>query len=137
MVQKFTIFETRFNNEELENEFNNFFYKYNLTSLFTNEHRAGSISVTYIDAVSVINEGKEGVREAGSYHKTLKDFADYLSMANDNKSYEEAIFRIIYEARSFQGLVNSIKKYMSYIDSIIEDRKFNTWNIVWYNKDLK
>ena len=43
MYEKFEIFEPRFNNEELEKEFNDFFYKYNLTSLFTNEHRAGSI----------------------------------------------------------------------------------------------
>ena len=33
MYEKFHIFEPRFNDEELENEFNNFFHKYNLTAL--------------------------------------------------------------------------------------------------------
>ena len=130
MEEKYYIFEPRFNNEELENEFHRFFNRYKLGSLFTNEHRAGSISVTYLDAKSVVNPD-------GSYHKTLKDFASYLLLANDNKSYEEAVFRILYNSRSFQGLVNNIKKHMKYIDSIIESRKFNTWNIVWYNKELQ
>src|SRR5699024_3609639 len=126
---KFQIFEPRFNNDELETEFNNFFHKYNLTSLFTNEHRAGSITVTYVDARSVINEN-------GSYHNTLKEFADYLSIANDNKSYEEALFKIIYEARSFQGFVKTIKKLLDYMKSIDPDHLFNLWNIVFYNKEV-
>lgn len=129
MNDKFQIFEPRFNDEQLENEFNNFFYKYNLTSLFTNEHRAGSITVTYVDARSVINEG-------GSYHETLKDFSDYLSMNIHNKSYEEALFKIIYESRSFQSLMNNIKKVMEFIDTIDDNYMHNMWNIVFYNKDL-
>ncbi len=129
MDNKFQIFEPRFNNDELEEEFNNFFHKYNLTPLFTNEHRAGSISVTYLDAKSVINAG-------GSYHETLKEFADLLSIANDNKAYEEALFKIIYEARSFQGLMITIKKLMKYIQTIDDNHLFNLWNIVFYNKDV-
>jgi len=129
MADKFQIFEPRFNNDELETEFNNFFHKYNLTSLFTNEHRAGSITVTYVDARSVINEN-------GSYHNTLKEFADYLSIANDNKSYEEALFKIIYEARSFQGFMKTIKKLLDYMKSIDPDHLFNLWNIVFYNKEV-
>src|SRR5699024_6405546 len=129
MADKFQIFEPRFNNDELETEFNNFFHKYNLTSLFTNEHRAGSISVTYVDARSVINEN-------GSYHHTLKEFADLLSIANDNKSYEEALFKIIYEARSFQGMMKTIKKLMDYIKTIDPEHMFNLWNIVFYNKEV-
>jgi len=128
-VPRFNIFETRFNDEELENEFHSFFYKNNLTALFTNEHRASGISVTYIDAKSVVNEG-------GSYHKTLKQFSDILSIANDNKSYEEAIFRIIYESRSFQGFMSNIRKVGDYIKTIDPAYKYNTWNIVWYNEDL-
>lgn len=129
MVEKFQIFEPKFNNEELEEEFNNFFHKYNLTPLFTNEHRAGSISVAWTDARSVVNP-------AGSYHNTLKQFSDLLTIANDNKAYEEALFKIIYEARSFQSLMRTIKKLMDYINTIDDNHLFNMWNIVFYNKDL-
>ena len=130
MEQKFYLFEYRFNDEELEKEFNDFFHRNNLNPLFTNEHMAGTITVTYLDAKSVINQG-------GSYQKTLKEFSELLTLANDNKSYEEAMFRIIYEARSFQGLIRKLKQLIEYIKQIDDDKKHNTWNIVWYNKDLK
>ena len=128
--QKFYLFEYRFNNEELENEFNDFFHANNLNPLFTNEHMAGSITVTYVDAKSVLNEG-------GSYQKTLKDFAELLTLANDNKSFEEAMFRIIYEARSFQGMMRKLKELVNFIKTVDERNKHNIWNIVWYKKDLK
>ena len=131
MYEKFQIFEPRFNNEELENEFHNFFHKYNLNSLFTNEHRTSSISVTYVDARSVINTD-------GSYHETLKELADFISMANDNKSYEEAMFRLIDKPRSFQGFINYARKTLEFIKSQIEEEDMeNFWNIVWYAKELK
>ena len=130
MEQKFYLFEYRFNNEELESEFNDFFHRNNLHSLFTNEHMAGSITVTYVDAKSVLNEG-------GSYQKTLKEFSELLTLANDNKSYEESMFKIIYEVRSFQALIRKLKQLIDYIKNIDDDKKHNTWNIVWYNKDLK
>ena len=129
MYEKFQIFETRFNDDELETEFNNFFHKYNLTALFTNEHRAGSISVTYVDARSVINTG-------GSYHNTLKEFADLLTIGNDNKSYEEALFKIIYESRSFQSFMKKIKDLLEYAKSMDPENLNNLWNIVFYNKDV-
>ena len=129
MYEKFQIFEPRFNNEELEKEFNEFFYKYNLTSLFTNEHRAGSISLTYVDARSVINTG-------GSYHETLKEFADLLTIGNDNKSYEEALFKIIYEARSFQSFMKKIRDLLNYAKTVDSKDLNNLWNIVFYNKDV-
>ena len=129
MYEKFEIFEPRFNNEELEKEFNDFFYKYNLTSLFTNEHRAGSISLTYVDARSVINTG-------GSYHETLKEFADLLTIGNDNKSYEEALFKIIYEARSFQSFMKKIRDLLNYAKTVDSKDLNNLWNIVFYNKDV-
>ena len=128
--QKFLIFDYKFNNEELEKEFNDFFHRNNLHALFTNEHMAGNITVTYVDAKSVLNEG-------GSYQKTLKDFSELITLANDNKSYEEAMFRIIYEARTFQALMRKIKQLINHIKTIEENKKHNTWNIVWYNKDLK
>lgn len=127
--QKFYLFEYRFNNEELEQEFNDFFHSNNLNPLFTNEHMAGSITVTYVDAKSVLNEG-------GSYQKTLKEFSELLTLANDNKSYEEAMFRIIYEAKSFQALMINLKKLVEFIKTVDERFKHNTWNIVWYKKDL-
>lgn len=128
--QKFYIFEYRFNNEELEQDFNDFFHANNFHPLFTNEHMAGSITVTYVDVKSVVNEG-------GSYQNTLKEFSELLTLANDNKSYEEAMFRIIYEARSFQSFIRQLKKLIDYIKTLDERYKHNTWNIVWYNKDLK
>lgn len=128
-MQPFLIFNPKYNDQELEYEFNNFFYKYNLDSLFTNEHRAGQINVSYVEAKSIVNKD-------GKYHNLFKNFTDYLLMAQDNKSYEEAIFKILYKSRSFQGLANNIKKIMTYIDGIEEDKKFNTWNIVWYTKEV-
>lgn len=129
LEEKFQLFEPRFNDDELEQEFNNFFIRYNLTALFTNEHRAGSITVAWVDARSVVNP-------AGSYHQTLKEFADVLSIGNDNKAYEEALFKIIYEARTFQGFMRTIRKLMDYIKTIDDNHLFNLWNIVFYNKEI-
>lgn len=128
-MQKFQIFDPRYNDDELDNEFHNFFYKYNLTSLFTNEHRASGITVTYVDAKSVINEG-------GSYHNTLKEFADLLSIGNDNKAYEESLFKLIYEARTFQSLMKKIRDVLNFTNTINPENLHNLWNIVFYNKDL-
>lgn len=129
-VQKFDIFNERFNDEELSNEFHAFFYKNNLTPLFTDEYMASPISVTYVDAKSVVNDG-------GSYQKTLEEFADLLTIANDNKSYEEAMFRIIQEARSFQSFIKKLKELINYLKTVDERYTHNTWNIVWYNKELQ
>lgn len=128
-MNKFQIFEPRYNNEELDNEFHNFFYKYNLTPLFTNEHRASPISVTYVDARSVVG--------GGSYSKILLDLADLISIGNDNKSYEEALFRLIYKPTTFQSFMNYVKKHIELISSIDDDHIHNLWNIVWYAKELK
>ena len=143
MYEKIQIFEPRFNDDELETEFNNFFHKYNLTALFTNEHRAGSISVSYVDARSVIassghfsNVDGERAEHGGSYHETLKEFADLLTIGNDNKSYEEALFKIIYESRSFQSFMKKIKDLLEYAKSIDTENLNNLWNIVFYNKDV-
>lgn len=130
MENKLHIFEPRFDNEELEKEFNNFFYKYNLTPLFTNEHRSTPISVTYLDAKSVFNP-------TGSYHKILKDFSDYLLYSTNNKSYEDAIFKLLYQSRSFQALINNIKKLKNFIETGIDvNHMYNMWNIVFYNKEI-
>lgn len=126
MEKQFQVFNVISVNEELEEEFHSFFNKYGLTPLFTNEHRTTPIKVTDLDLRSVVNEG-------GSYHKTLKEFADFLNMANDNKSFEEATFRIIHEARSFQALMKNISELLDFFKNEIDnDHMFNMWNIVWY-----
>lgn len=128
-VPKFQVFEPKFDNEELENEFNSFFYKNNLTALFTDEHMATPITVTYVDARSVVNEG-------GSYHRVLIDFSELITLANDNKSYEEAMFKIIYESRTFQSMIKKIKDLIQFSKSVDDSYKHNLWNVVWYRKDL-
>lgn len=131
MENKLQVFDIKSMNEELEDEFHNFFHKYNLLPLFTNEHRSTKITVSDNELRATVNEG-------GVYHKVLKDFADYLLWASDNKSYEEAIFKIIYESRSMQGLVNNIKKIKAFIETGIDvNHMFNLWNIVFYTKDIK
>ena len=126
MAEIFTIFNYKFNDEELENEFNNFFNKYDLNPLFTNEHRVSDITVTYVDARSIVNTD-------GKYHKLFKEFKDYLLIAYNNKMYEDSILRILYQSRTIQGMANNIKKIMEFMDSeILNEHKYNSWNIVWY-----
>ena len=124
------VFNLKFTDDELEKEFYEFFDKNNLGALFTDGHRASDILVSYVSAKSVVNDG-------GSYNTTLKEFTDYIAMASNNKAYQEAMFKIIYNSRSFQVLMNNIKKVMRFIDTTIdEEHLFNTWNIVFYNKEL-
>lgn len=126
-LDKLQVFEPVFDNEELEEEFNAFFYKHNLTPLFTNEHKHPyGVKVGWADAKSVVN--------GTGYAKTLIEFSDYLSRANDNKMYEEATFRVLYECRDFNRLIKNIKRYMQYMDTFENRHVFNSWNIVWYSK---
>ena len=130
MAEIFHIFSYKFNDEELEQNFNEFFNIYNLNPIFTNEHRASPISVSYIDAKSVVNT-------TGKYHNVLKNFSDYVNSAMDNKMYESALFKMIYQANSFQGLINIVIKIMKHIQNEIDNKHlFNTWNIVWYTKEV-
>jgi len=130
MYEELHIFNVNTVNEEVEEEFHKFFYKNNLLSLFTYEHRASPINVTDSDARSVIKPGN-------SYNKILIEFSDLMNMANDNKMYDSALFKIIYNARTFQGMMNQIKRLIRYIESDIDKKHlFNTWNIVWYNKEV-
>ena len=130
MAEIFHIFSYKFNDEELEQNFNDFFNMYNLTPIFTNEHRASPISVSYIDAKSVVNT-------TGKYHNLLKNFSDYVNTAMDNKMYESALFKMIYQANSFQGLIGIVNRIMKHIENDIDNKHlFNTWNIVWYTKEV-
>lgn len=123
-------FHRNFNDDELEQDFYDFFAKYNLMPLFSNEHRAPQIYTDYLDMKSVVKPG-------GSFHKTLLDMAEILTIGDDNKMYEEALFRIIYNASTFKQMIKSIRKIINYYMSEVDKKhEFNLWNIVWYKKDL-
>ena len=128
MIQHFQIFDELYNNEELSNEFHKFFYTNDLLPLFTNEHRAGTIRVTWTDARSVVGDG--------AYAKDLHELSELLKIGIDNKKYEEAVFKILYEARSFQRMMNIIRDLIQYHRTIEEKYKHNWWNIVYYTKTL-
>ena len=158
---KFQVFDFLFNDEELEEEFHKFFNKYNLNALFTLEHRSESIKVSDTEARSVTNVARtyterylnknydptknkqkqyytrtRHVKE-GANAKYFKDFSDYLHMANDNKMYNLSTFKLIYTAKTLTELVTIIKKVMQYVDNgILDKHLFNTWNILWYNKEV-
>lgn len=128
-MDKFNVFDFKFDDEELEEEFNKFFYANNLTSLFTLEHRSTPISVTWVDARSV-------VRDKGTYAKTLVEFSNILVMAQDNKMYDDSVFKVIYNARSFQKLIQIMRDIIEFIRTVDEEHLFNFWNIVFYTQPL-
>ena len=156
MENEFIIFDFQFNDEQLEQEFYDFFTRNNLDALFTDEHRASGIKVSELDAKSVVNvegtyqydyydsrPGREKwytrtrKRNEGANAQPLKEFADVLSMANDNIMYESAQFRILFNSNNFKAFMSRIKKITNYvINGINPEHEFNTWNIVWYNKEL-
>lgn len=127
-MDKFNVFEVRSLNEELEGEFHNFFRKYNLEPLFTDEHRMNH-NITVSD-----NELRAVVNTHGKSHDVLKEFSNFLSQADDNKAYERAVFKILYMSKSMTGLVNNIRNHMDYIKSLPPEKLFNLWNIVYYDK---
>ena len=152
ILSQIRIFEPEFNDDELFQEFLNFFETYGLLSLFTNEHRAGSIKVKYVDARSVVlragnkdemlKSPNENVRKKAKFYQpkvpgkdraTLLKFAEYLKLYNDNQMFEDDLFYIIYESKDFRSMIERIKRMMNYIDhKISNDYKYNMWNIVWY-----
>lgn len=131
MKQVIQVFDYKFMDDELEDEFNDFFTHFDLLSLFTNEHRAGKITVSYAEARSVINSG-------GAYNKVFKEFHDKLAYAQDNKKYEQAVFSILYGAKSLTKVMNRIKKLNRFIDHEVKaEHAYNTWNIVFYSDTLR
>ena len=152
MLSQIRIFDPKFNDDELYQEFLNFFETYGLLPLFTNEHRAGSITVTYVDARSVVlragdkdeilKSPNEKVRQKAKFYQpkehgkdraTLLKFAEYLKLYNKNQMFEDDLFYIIYESKDFRQMIRRIKQMMNYIDhKISNDYKYNMWNIVWY-----
>lgn len=128
-MAEFTVFDFMFNNEKLENDFIKFFKVNNLDPMFTNEHRTGPIKVYLPDAQSVIND-------KGKYAQNLRDISDLLSTAQNNKKYNEATFKILYTAKTFQKMMNNIKRILKQEERTWDKHKHNIWNIVYYNKDL-
>lgn len=129
-MAEFTVFDFMFNNEELENKFINFFKVNNLDAMFTNEHRTAPIKVSYVDAKAVINEN-------GKYAKNLRNISDILSVGQNNQMYNEATFKILNEATTFQKMMNNIRRILNqYHVKTWDKHKKNIWNIVYYNKDL-
>ena len=101
-MAEFTVFEFMFNNEKIEKDFIKFFKVNNLDSMFTDEHRTSPIKVRLPDAQSVIND-------SGKYAKDLLNLSNILSVGQNNKMYNEATFKIINEATSFQKMMNNIR----------------------------
>lgn len=131
-VQPINMFHFKFNNDKLENDVYKFFNYNGLLPLFDKEEKAGIITIN--DA-----EARELTKIVSKKQRILKEFGDfYLTLGQTNKSYNEAVFKIIDESRSLTGMVNKIERYMDYIKSEIHiEHLSNTWNIVFYNKDLK
>lgn len=158
---KFQVFNFNFNDEELEEEFHKFFNKYNLNAMFSLEHESGEITVSDAEARSVTNVAKtyqerylnknydpeknnqkqyytrtRHIKE-GANAKYFKDFSDYLHMSKDNKMYNLSTFKLINTAKTLTQLVTIIKKVMQYVDHDIDNKHlFNTWNILYYNKEV-
>lgn len=131
MKQKIQVFDYNFNDEDLENDFNDYMASDDMIALFTEEHLIPTISVSYIEAKSIVNEH-------GAYRKIFDDFKDYLNNQIDNKAYNEAILRVIYNPKSIQALTNNMKKVMRFKKTeVLPEHEFNFWNIVYYNKNLK
>lgn len=125
------IFEVTTVNDEVENEFHSFFTKWDLLPMLTDWNRTGTIKVTDSDARSVINSG-------GKYNKELKKFSELLDYAKDNKAYQRAMFTVIEGVKSFQKLMNNVRKITNYIErEIYLEHQYNRWNIVYYTEDLK
>jgi len=119
-----------FHNGEIENGFIKFFKANNLDPMFTNENRTAPIKVSYVDAKSVINE-------KGKYAKYLRDISDILSVGQNNQMYNEATFKILNEATTFQKMMNNIRRILNqYHVKTWDKHKKNIWNIVYYTKDL-
>lgn len=132
---QFTVFDYAFDDEELQQEFEEFFMMNNLYPLFTNEHHSPSVRVSWADARNVVN--------GGSYAKMLESIADDIHSSTSNKKYEEEMFMILYKSNSVRGMALNHAKISDYLIHITDPSKDlegkyekNKWNIVFYNDDL-
>lgn len=130
MYEKISLFNTLTMNEEVEENFNKFFSIHKLLALFTNDYMSGEIKVTDSDMRAVINPN-------GAYHNDLVKLSNLLSIAMDNKAYEDALFRVIYTPRSFQKFMKIVRNINNDFEHYILDKhKHNFWNIVFYSERI-
>ena len=124
----FNVFNHLSNNEERIEEFEKFFIRFELEPLFTYENRMTSVTVGDIDLRAVVN---------GRYTEDLKKLSDFIHIADDNKMYNSALFKMLYNQKTFSNFMKIVRKINDYIEHGIDDNRMgNTWNIVWYNEDL-
>lgn len=145
------IFRPTFYDKELENEFNRFWAIYNLVPLFVFESRATQISYNHSDALSVVTKqgspSKEdisnGVNERfyrpkknGAYHDDLLKYANYISIGQNNRFFNQSMFKTLDEPNSFQGFMNVIRRTNNFIETHLdlsdEDTQDKLWQIVYY-----
>ena len=127
-LDKFIVFNVISINEELEEKFQEFFNVQELNALFTHENKTGQIRVTDNDLRSVVNKGK--------YHALFSKLSKYLKIASDNKAYDEAVFKLLDKADTFQQLANNARKVIQFIDDLQANYLYNSWNIVFYTKEV-
>ena len=131
MEKQIHVFDLLTIHEEEEEEFYKFFHKYKLDPLFTDEHRTTPITVPRTDMKGIINPET-------SFHKTLKELGNILTVGDGSQKYQQALFRIIDEATHIRTVISTARKIVDYEKNVVLDKhKFNLWNIVWYNKELK
>lgn len=129
-VPKIQLFNVLTVDDQRENDFYAFFYKYALMPLFTDEHRTTNITVTDNDVRSVINTG-------GTYHKLLKELSQLLTIQNEKDMFQEAMLKLIDTPTSFQKFMNNVKKVINHLKTVTIDNKTRIWAIVFYMDDLK
>lgn len=127
-MNNYTVFEYVFNDEQLEENFEKQIQSLNIEPIFTYEHRSTPIKVNWAEARSIVN--------GTSYYQTFAKFSDYVHMNVDNKSYDNALFKLLYSSNTIQGMVNIMKRIMDVHDNADENRKHNTWNIVYYTENV-
>lgn len=129
-MAELTVFNYRTMDEDLIQDFEDFIEYNNLLPLFTNEHRVKNISIGHNEMIGVLKVG-------GNYRTDLTEFADLIAMSNDNKMYESSMMEILHDAGSFQQFMKRVRKISQYIKHVIGiNHLFNTWNIVWYTKEV-
>jgi len=125
-LNNITLFDVQSTNDEMVEAFYDFFENQNLMPLFTNQHRTDHIKVTDLDVRSTI-------KYPNSYNRLLKSFSSFVNMNQNNIRYEESVFEIIDNAKTFQKLMNNIRDFLNYQQTINDEHTFNLWNIVYYD----
>ena len=130
MVDVNEYFDFNFTDDQLVEQFQDFLNSNNLDPLFTDAYRTGNITVPWSMVRSAVNPG-------GAYNRDLTKLGDYITWDSNNKAYEMAMFKIIYNARTMKNFMQRVRAVNRLIETEIQmDHQFNRWNIVFYHKDL-